>query len=87
MSARALRRGNHGVVDAEIQASTFNNSFNNTEALILAQAVWENGANSWQIVAKILTKHPLISRPKSFFTAQVSLITTVSSLVSMLSII
>ncbi|KAG5637375.1 hypothetical protein H0H81_004800 [Sphagnurus paluster] len=43
----------------------------NVESLILAQAVWEHG-NAWPIVARILSKHPLISRPKSFFTAQSS---------------
>ncbi|KAG5649028.1 hypothetical protein DXG03_000377 [Asterophora parasitica] len=45
---------------------------NNIEALVLAQATWEHGANSWPAVAKILSKHPLIKRPKSFFTAQTS---------------
>ncbi|KAF5388198.1 hypothetical protein D9615_000445 [Tricholomella constricta] len=44
----------------------------NVEALILAQAVWEHGTNSWPVVARILSKHPLISRPKSFFTPQSS---------------
>ncbi|KAF9457021.1 hypothetical protein BDZ94DRAFT_1326582 [Collybia nuda] len=63
MSTRATRRGNYIPVDAPA-------AFNTSEALILAQAVWEHGASSWQTVAKVLTKHPLISRPKSFFTAQ-----------------
>ncbi|KAF8165307.1 hypothetical protein B0H34DRAFT_688675 [Crassisporium funariophilum] len=42
------------------------------ESLLLAQAVWELGAgqNSWTAVAKLLGKHPLLSRPKSFFTPQ-----------------
>lgn len=45
---------------------------NSIESLLLAQAVWEHGAAqaSWPAVAKILSKHPLLSRPKSFFTAQ-----------------
>jgi len=47
-------------------------TLNNLEALILAQAVWEHGANAWPAVARLLAKHPLLSRPKSFFTAQVS---------------
>lgn len=49
---------------------------NNIESLLLAQAVWEHGAGqaSWPAVAKILSKHPLLSRPKSFFTAQVSIV-------------
>jgi hypothetical protein len=49
---------------------------NNIESLLLAQAVWEHGAaqTSWPAVAKILSKHPLLSRPKSFFTAQVSIV-------------
>ncbi|KAF9492812.1 hypothetical protein BDN71DRAFT_1450983 [Pleurotus eryngii] len=40
------------------------------DRLLLAQAVWELGANSWPAVAKLLTKHPLLHHPKSFFTAQ-----------------
>ena len=46
----------------------------NLDRLILAQAVYELGANSWSAVAKLLTKHPLLQRPKSFFTPQVSLV-------------
>jgi len=43
------------------------------EALLLAQGTWEMGADSttWSPIAKILSKHPLVSRPKSFFTPQV----------------
>ncbi|KAF7775956.1 hypothetical protein Agabi119p4_4349 [Agaricus bisporus var. burnettii] len=42
------------------------------EALLIAQGVWELGINSstWSAIAKILAKHPLVTRPKSFFTAQ-----------------
>ncbi|KAF8621615.1 hypothetical protein AX15_007635 [Amanita polypyramis BW_CC] len=40
----------------------------NVEALLLAQAVWELGADAWHAVAKLLSRHPLVSRPKSFFT-------------------
>ncbi|KAG6917889.1 hypothetical protein DXG01_000498 [Tephrocybe rancida] len=47
-------------------------ALSNLESLILAQAVWENGASSWPAVAKTLSSHALISRPKSFFTAQAS---------------
>lgn len=39
----------------------------NVEALLLAQAVWELGSNAWPAVAKLLSKHPLIKRPKPFF--------------------
>ena len=66
MSARSSRKL-HTVPDTPPILS-------NLEALILAQAVWEHGANAWAAVARLLAKHPLISRPKSFFTAQVSLI-------------
>lgn len=43
------------------------------ESLLLAQAAWQLGAgsNSWSAIAKLLSKHPLLSRPKAFFTAQV----------------
>ncbi|KAG6866481.1 hypothetical protein C0991_003999 [Blastosporella zonata] len=47
-------------------------ALSNVESLILAQAVWENGAHAWTAVAKVLSTHSLISRPKSFFTAQAS---------------
>jgi hypothetical protein len=48
-------------------------SLSNIERLLLAQAVYELGANAWPSVAKLLTKHPLTSqRPKSFFTPHVS---------------
>ncbi|KAF9485329.1 Bromodomain-containing protein [Pholiota conissans] len=42
------------------------------ESLLLAQAAWQLGAglNSWPAIAKLLSKHPLLSRPKSFFTSQ-----------------
>ncbi|KAJ3857443.1 hypothetical protein EV368DRAFT_77797 [Lentinula lateritia] len=45
-------------------------SFNKLDALILAQSVYELGASSWPTVAKLLSKHPLLRHPKSFFTAQ-----------------
>ncbi|KAG1755651.1 hypothetical protein EDB19DRAFT_1901855 [Suillus lakei] len=41
----------------------------NVECLLLAQAVYEYGANAWQQVSKLLSKHPIISRPKTFFSA------------------
>lgn len=46
-------------------------SLSNIERLLLAQAVHEVGANAWSNVSKILAKHPLLTRPKSFFNAQV----------------
>ncbi|KAH7879875.1 uncharacterized protein C8R40DRAFT_1083529 [Lentinula edodes] len=45
-------------------------SFTKLDALILAQSVYELGASSWPTVAKLLSKHPLLRHPKSFFTAQ-----------------
>lgn len=46
------------------------------ESLLLAQAVWEHGAaqSSWSEIARILSQHPLLSRPESFFNPQVSFI-------------
>ncbi|KAG1866582.1 hypothetical protein DFJ58DRAFT_769801 [Suillus subalutaceus] len=41
----------------------------NVECLLLAQAVYEYGANAWQQVSKLLSKHPITSRPKTFFSA------------------
>ncbi|KXN89621.1 Bromodomain-containing protein 8 [Leucoagaricus sp. SymC.cos] len=42
------------------------------EALLIAQGAWEMGtaSSTWPATAKILSKHPLVTRPKSFFTAQ-----------------
>lgn len=48
-------------------------SLSTRECLIFAQVVYEYGAKHWSEIAGILSKHPLISRPKNFFTAQVSL--------------
>ncbi|KAH7909446.1 hypothetical protein BJ138DRAFT_1089454 [Hygrophoropsis aurantiaca] len=42
----------------------------NLECLILAQSVYEYGANAWSTVAKTVSKHPLLNRPKQFFSAQ-----------------
>ncbi|KAF9247081.1 hypothetical protein BU15DRAFT_69923 [Melanogaster broomeanus] len=40
------------------------------ECLILAQAVYEHGANDWHSVSKILSKHPSVTRPTNFFSPQ-----------------
>ncbi|KIK68102.1 hypothetical protein GYMLUDRAFT_36932 [Collybiopsis luxurians FD-317 M1] len=45
-------------------------SLTKLDSLILAQSVYELGASAWPAVAKVLSKHPLLSHPKSFFTAQ-----------------
>ncbi|TFY82713.1 hypothetical protein EWM64_g1297 [Hericium alpestre] len=42
----------------------------NLERLILAQAVYELGANAWPAVAKLLSEHPLISQPHSSFSPE-----------------
>jgi len=39
----------------------------NTERLLLAQAVYQEGANDWSKVSQIISNHPLIGRPKSYF--------------------
>ncbi|KAJ7904556.1 bromodomain-containing protein [Mycena olivaceomarginata] len=40
------------------------------DKLVLAQAVWEVGTSSWLKISRILGKHPLLTHPKTFFTAQ-----------------
>ncbi|KAF9652234.1 hypothetical protein BDM02DRAFT_3183943 [Thelephora ganbajun] len=40
----------------------------NTERLLLAQAVYQEGANDWSKVSQIISNHPLIGRPKSYFS-------------------
>ncbi|THV08511.1 hypothetical protein K435DRAFT_824981 [Dendrothele bispora CBS 962.96] len=56
--SRATRR-----TQAEFELSSL-------DRLLLAQAVYELGGNAWPSVAKLLSKHPLLSHPRSFFTAQ-----------------
>lgn len=51
---------------SEVDPSTLNT----LEKLIFAQAVHEFGSVGWSDVAKLLSKHPLLSRPKGFFTVQ-----------------
>ena len=57
------------------------------ECLLLAQAVYEHGADAWQSVSKALSKHPALARPQSFFSPQVRLpfIARMCSLFSVLS--
>jgi len=43
----------------------------NTERLLLAQAVYQEGANDWSKVSQIISNHPLIGRPKSYFNPSV----------------
>lgn len=47
-------------------------SLSSRDRLIFSQAVYELGARqqAWAEIAKLMSKHPLISRPKNFFTAQ-----------------
>ncbi|PCH41021.1 hypothetical protein WOLCODRAFT_16834 [Wolfiporia cocos MD-104 SS10] len=45
-------------------------TLNNVERLLFAQAVYEYGAESWQEVSRVLSKHPMVSRSKGFFTPQ-----------------
>ena len=43
----------------------------NTERLLLAQAVYQEGTNDWSKVSQIISNHPLIGRPKSYFNPSV----------------
>ena len=43
----------------------------NTERLLLAQAVYQEGADDWSKVSQIISNHPLIGRPKSYFNPSV----------------
>jgi len=45
----------------------------NTERLLLAQAVYQEGTNDWSKVSQIISTHPLIGRPRSYFNASVCL--------------
>ena len=43
----------------------------NTERLLLAQAVYQEGADDWSKVSQLISNHPLIGRPKSYFNPTV----------------
>ncbi|KAK7695845.1 hypothetical protein QCA50_000483 [Cerrena zonata] len=62
MSSARNRRSASAVIDSA--------HLNNIERLLFSQAVHEFGSNAWPDVSKLLSKHPLISRPKHFFTPQ-----------------
>ena len=46
-------------------------SLSTIECLILAQAVYEHGADAWQSVSNVLSNHPALARPKAFFSPEV----------------
>lgn len=58
---------------AERDVDSEDPSLSTIECLILAQAVYEHGADAWQSVSKVLSKHPALASPKSLFSPQVSL--------------
>ncbi|RKO85822.1 hypothetical protein BDK51DRAFT_39216 [Blyttiomyces helicus] len=41
------------------------------ESLLLAQAVFNHGDDSWQQISRAMRAHPAISHPQDFFTAKV----------------
>lgn len=41
------------------------------ERLILAQAVYEFGADAWPSVSNAVSKHPALARPDQLFSPQV----------------
>ncbi|KAG8966097.1 hypothetical protein FRC03_012509 [Tulasnella sp. 419] len=45
-------------------------TLSNREKLLFAQVLYELGANDWTEVSKLLIQHPLIDRPKGFFSPQ-----------------
>ncbi|KAJ6485059.1 hypothetical protein C8R47DRAFT_980624 [Mycena vitilis] len=52
------------------QASAAAEGLSVLDKLVLAQAVWEVGPGSWLKISRLLGKHPLLTHPKTFFTAQ-----------------
>lgn len=61
-------------------------SLSTIECLILAQAVYEHGADAWQSVSKALSKHPALTRPNSF-SPQVRAIHTNHVMYSLLNVL
>lgn len=72
MTSRATRRSQAASVEPVARPADIPDT-TNIDRLVLAQAVWELGTGAWPAVAKLLSQHPLLSKPKSFFTAQVSI--------------
>lgn len=62
-------------------------SLSTIESLVLAQAVYEHGADAWQSVSKVLSKHPALARPEESFSPQVSLVHTNRAMYSLLSVL
>lgn len=42
-------------------------SLSSRERLLFAQAVYELGSAAWPEVSKLMARHPMVSKPKSFF--------------------
>lgn len=59
-------------VKASVAAQFEPSRLNTRERLIFSQAVHEFGSDAWIEISKLLSKHPLISRPKGTFNPQVS---------------
>ena len=64
-------------MSASKSASPSVDTLSTLERLILAQAVYEFGSSKWDKVATILSTHPLLHRPKNFYTPEVSLVSAI----------
>lgn len=70
--ARSTRRNTIAASPTPAPTTVDIAELSNIERLLVAQAVHELGAEAWPKVSKLLSKHPLIDRPKNFFSSQVS---------------
>ncbi|TDL29738.1 hypothetical protein BD410DRAFT_38645 [Rickenella mellea] len=61
MAVNRVTRGSTAVAEDVASLTT-------RERLIFAQAVFEYGSKAWAEVTKVLSRHPLISRPRNFFS-------------------
>ncbi|THH15488.1 hypothetical protein EW146_g4990 [Bondarzewia mesenterica] len=61
-ATRSARRAASALLNPE--------DLNKLERLILAQAVYEIGSGSWSGVSRVVSEHPLLSRPKGSFTSE-----------------
>ncbi|KIM67956.1 hypothetical protein SCLCIDRAFT_1210113, partial [Scleroderma citrinum Foug A] len=53
-------------------------SLSTIERLILAQAIYEFGADAWPTISEVVSKHPALARPNQFFSPQVGFARLVS---------
>ena len=68
LTIMATSKGTKRVTEAALDV----NNWNTLERLILSQALYEFGVDKLVQVAALMSSHPMLPRPKNFFTIKVS---------------